>query len=93
LTYFPGATVTSDAGLLAFAELDRAVKPTLMARVLLEETRPGKNIRHHFLQLLRQAVYGRVAGYYEHAHYAERLGHDPAMRITSALRTSGVPRG
>ena len=81
---FTGATDTSDAGLLAFAELDRAVDLTLMAHVSLKETRPGKNISHDLLQLFRQAVYSRVAGY-EDVNDAERLARDPAMRIISGI--------
>ncbi len=81
---FTGATVTSDAGLLAFAELDRAVDLTLMAHVSLKETRPGKNISHDLLQLFRQAVYSRVAGY-EDVNDAGRLARDPAMRIISGI--------
>ncbi len=38
---FTGATVTSDAGLLAFAELDQAVDLTLMAHGALAMTTPG----------------------------------------------------
>jgi hypothetical protein len=54
--HFTGANVTSDAGLQAFAELDRAVNLTLMANVSLKESRPGKHIRHRLLQIIRQAV-------------------------------------
>jgi hypothetical protein len=43
------------------------------------EGRRGANIRHRLLGLLRQAVYGRLAGY-EHVNHAERLARDPAMR-------------
>jgi hypothetical protein len=45
----------------------------------LAEGRRGKNIRHRLLGLLRQAIYGRLAGY-EDVNDAERLARDPAMR-------------
>jgi hypothetical protein len=41
--------------------------------------RRGRNIRHRLLGLLRQAIYGRLAGY-EDVNDAERLARDPAMR-------------
>ena len=50
-----------------------------MAASTLGEGRRGKNIRHRLLGLLRQAVYGRLAGY-EDVNDAERLARDPAMR-------------
>ena len=50
-----------------------------MAASALAEGRRGKNIRHRLLGLLRQAVYGRLAGY-EDVNDAERLARDPAMR-------------
>jgi hypothetical protein len=81
---FTSANVTSDAGLFAFAELDRVVNLTLMAHVSLKETRRGKNIRHHLLRLFRQAVCSRVAGY-EDVNDAERLACDPALRIISGI--------
>src|SRR4051812_336224 len=37
------------------------------------------NIRHRLLGLLRQAIYGRLAGY-EDVNDAERLARDPATR-------------
>jgi hypothetical protein len=76
---FHGARITSDAGLLAYRELDDALGPTATAAPVLAEGRRGKNIRHRLLGLLRQAVYGRLAGY-EDVNDAERLARDPAMR-------------
>ena len=50
-----------------------------MGASALGEGRRGKNIRHQVLGLLRQAVYGRLAGYAD-VNDAERLARDPAMR-------------
>jgi hypothetical protein len=41
--------------------------------------RRGKNTRHLLTGLLRQSVFGRLAGY-EDVNDADRLAHDPAMR-------------
>ena len=76
---FHGARITSDGGLLAYRELDDALGLTATAASALAEGRRGKNIRHRLLGLLRQAVYGRLAGY-EDVNDAERLARDPAMR-------------
>src|SRR3954452_5689414 len=76
---FHGARITSDGGLLAYRELDDALGLTAMAASALAEGRRGKNIRHRLLGLLRQAVYGRLAGY-EDVNDAARLARDPAMR-------------
>jgi len=75
---FHGATVTSDAGLLAFRELDDALGLTALAADLFTDPRTGKNGRHTLLAQFRQAVFGRLAGY-EDVNDADRLGHDPAM--------------
>jgi hypothetical protein len=76
---FHGVRITSDAGLLAYRELDDALGLTATAASALAEGRRGKNIRHRLLGLLRQAVYGRLAGY-EDVNDAERLARDPAIR-------------
>src|SRR3954451_528714 len=76
---FHGARITSDGGLLAYRELDDALGLTAMGASALGEGRRGRNIRHHLPGLLRQAVYGRLAGY-EDVNDAERLARDPAMR-------------
>ncbi len=60
---FRGATITSDAGLLAFRELDDALDLTPIASDYLQESRTGRNIRHHLVPLLRQSIYSRLAGY------------------------------
>src|SRR5919112_3448619 len=75
---FHGARITSDGGLLAYRELDDALGLTATAASVLSEGRRGRNIRHQLLGLLRQAVYGRLAGY-EDLNDAERLARDPAM--------------
>ena len=57
---FHGARITSDAGLLAYRELDDVLGLTATAASVLAEGRRGKNIRHRLLGLLRQAVYQPV---------------------------------
>jgi Transposase DDE domain group 1 len=74
-----GAKITSDGGLLAYRELGDALGLTAAAASALAEGRRGRNIRHRLLGLLRQAVFGRLAGY-EDLNDADRLARDPAMR-------------
>ena len=76
---FHGSRITSDAGLLAYRELDDALGLTDLAGGVLSDGRRGKNTRHLLTGLLRQSVFGRLAGY-EDVNDADRLAHDPAMR-------------
>ena len=82
---FRGATITSDAGLLACRELDDALGLTETANECLQESRGGRNVQHRLVGLLRQSVYNRLAGY-EDTNDAERLADDPTMRVVVGRR-------
>ena len=82
---FHGSKVTSDAGLLAYRELDEALGLFNAAPAIFQDRRTGRNIQHDIRSLLRQSVYSRLAGY-EDVNDAERLALDPAMRIVTGKK-------
>jgi Transposase DDE domain group 1 len=84
---FVGSKVTSDAGLLAYRELDEALVLTATAGKRLEDSRTGRNTRHALLPLIRQSIYSRLAGY-EDVNDSERLCVDPSMRHIVGGRAS-----
>ena len=79
LLQFRGSVITSDGGLLAYRELEDTFGLTDTGAERLADGRTGKNGRHRLAGLLRQSVFGRLAGY-EDVNDAERLCRDPAMR-------------
>src|SRR3954447_22805232 len=85
---FHGSTVTSDAGLLAYRELDDALRLTTTAASGLLHTPNRQNTQHSLLALLRQSIYSRLAGY-EDVNDAERLCLDPALRAVVGGRAKG----
>ncbi len=87
---FHGANITSDAGLLAFRELDEAFRLTERGSTVLSDPRHGKNTQLTMLAMLRQGVYGRLAGY-EDVNDADCLRVDPAMRRIVGGRKKGKP--
>jgi hypothetical protein len=84
---FLGSQITTDAGLLAYRELDEALGLTEMASAVLADLRQGHNKQHQLVPLLRQSIYSRLAGY-EDVNDAERLCVDPAMRHVVGGRAS-----
>ncbi len=98
---FLGSQITTDAGLLAYRELDEVLSLTEMGAEVLSDLRLGTNKQHGLVPMLRQSIYSRLAGY-EDVNDAERLAVDPAMRHVvggraaqankEAASTSGVGR-
>ena len=76
---FHGSKVTSDAGLLAYRELDDALGLTELGGGLFQDNRTGNNASHGMAGLFRQSVFGRLGGY-DDVNDADRLGRDPTMR-------------
>ena len=63
---FRGATITSDAGLLACRELDDALGLTETADECLQESRGGRNVQHRLVgpsQAVGVQSSGRLRGY------------------------------
>jgi len=76
---FHGSKITSDAGLLAYRELDSALELTATTSNVLKDKRTRKNTHHSTVTLLRLSIFSRLTGY-EDTNEAEHLAVDPAMR-------------
>jgi hypothetical protein len=84
---FLGTQITTDAGLLAYRELDEALGLTELGAEVLTDSRLGSNKQHGLSPLLRQSIYSRLAGY-EDVKDAERLCVDPTLRHVVGGRAS-----
>ncbi len=87
---FQGSRVTSDGGLLLVRELDERLGLSELIAEHLTDSR-GKNMQLPMADLLRQAVYSRLAGY-EDVNDAERLAQDPTFRLMGSERICMISR-
>ena len=76
---FQGSRVTSDGGLILVRELDERLGFGELAAECLTDTR-ARNAQLPIVDLLRQSVYSRLAGY-EDVNDAERLAQAPSFRL------------
>jgi hypothetical protein len=79
---FQGGAITSDAGLLPLAELDDRLGWTVRMAQVLSDGRAAGKVRHEVRTLLRQRLFGIIAGY-EDANDHTRMRHDPVLRAVA----------
>lgn len=82
---FQKSRVTSDGGLILVGELDERLGFSELIRQHSTDSR-GKNTQLPLADLLRQSGCSRMAGY-EDVNDAERLAHDPALRLIGSEKT------
>ena len=87
---FQGSRVTSDGGLILVRELDERLGFGELIEQHLTDFR-AKNARLPFADLLCQSVYSWLAGYedFDDVNDAERLSHDPALRLIGSEKIWG----
>jgi hypothetical protein len=83
---FQGSRVTSDGGLVLVRELDEHLGFGDLITQHLTDSRRGKNTQLALVDLLRQSVYSRLAGY-EDVNDAKRLSQDPTFRLIGSEKT------
>ena len=77
---FEGGRITSDAGIVLIAELDKKLNITSRFAQCFRDYRDSSYVDYPVHQLLAQRVYGIVLGY-EDVNDHERLRHDPALAL------------
>jgi hypothetical protein len=88
---FRGSAITSDAGLLPYRELDDAMGLSDTGGEVLADARTGKNGRHQLVGLLRQSVFGRLAGRLRQPDGPLRDGVADPVRESRRSRRSSWP--
>jgi len=86
---FQGARVTSDGGLILVRELDERLGLSALVQRHLSDSRRGKNTQLPLIDLLRQSVYSRLAGY-EDVNDAERLSQGPPSGSSAQARSGNA---
>ncbi len=77
---FQGKPVTSDAGLILIAELDKKRNITSRFAACFKDYRDPKKISHPVQSLIAQRIYGLIMGY-EDINDHETLRHDPIFAL------------
>jgi hypothetical protein len=77
---FEGGKITSDAGIVLIAELDKKLKITERFSDCFEDHRHLSYVDYSVNQLLAQRVYGIILGY-EDVNDHDKLRYDPALAI------------
>ena len=80
ITDFTGGRITSDAGIILLAELDRKLKITDKFARCFQDYRDSSYTYYSVHKLLAQRVYGIVLGY-EDVNDHDKLRYDPALEI------------
>jgi len=77
---FDGGRITSDAGIVLIAELDKKLKITAQFSECFQDHRNLSYVDYSVHQLLAQRVYGIILGY-EDVNDHDKLRYDPALAI------------
>ena len=79
---FHGGLISSDAGLLPIRQLDERLGWTAAVADVLDDTRQAGKVGHDLLAIVRQRLFGLVAGY-EDANDHTRLRNDPILQTVA----------
>ncbi len=77
---FAGGIITSDAGILWLAELDKKLKITAKFAECFQDNRHSSYVDYSVQHLLAQRLYGIILGY-EDVNDHDQLRYDPALAI------------
>jgi hypothetical protein len=82
--------ITSDSGLLLLREADHRLGITEQLAARLDDPRRQDLIRYQLVELLRERLYALALGYSAQDD-ADRLAHDPAMKLAAWNRSGEQP--
>jgi Transposase DDE domain group 1 len=84
------AQLTSDAGLLAYRQLDERIGLTRAFAGVLDDPRTPEQTDHPFLEMTRARVYGILAGY-EDQNDHDLLRTDPVFKLIADRSPAAAP--
>jgi hypothetical protein len=77
---FSGGQITSDAGIILMAELDKKLKITAKFAECFQDNRHSSYVNYSIHTLLAQRVYGLILGY-EDVNDHDKIRYDPALAL------------